>query len=73
MAGLAMYGHGEEAIKLFQEMEESGARPDGIMFISLLYACSHADWLNKDASILTKWRIFTKIYKAKHSALWLLG
>ncbi|XP_058083628.1 pentatricopeptide repeat-containing protein At1g74630 [Magnolia sinica] len=42
IAGLAMYGHGEEAIDLFQKMEESGTRPDGVTFISILYACSHA-------------------------------
>ncbi|XP_044486213.1 pentatricopeptide repeat-containing protein At1g74630-like [Mangifera indica] len=42
IAGLAMHGHGEEAIQLFHEMEESGVRPDGITFISILYACSHA-------------------------------
>ncbi|XP_031256596.1 pentatricopeptide repeat-containing protein At1g74630 [Pistacia vera] len=42
IAGLAMHGHGEEAIQLFHEMEESGLRPDGITFISILYACSHA-------------------------------
>ena len=27
---------------IFHEMEESGVRPDGITFISLLYACSHS-------------------------------
>lgn len=42
MAGLAMQGYGKEAIQLFDEMERSGIRPDGITFILLLYACSHA-------------------------------
>ncbi|KAK7388945.1 hypothetical protein VNO78_23774 [Psophocarpus tetragonolobus] len=42
IAGLAMHGCGEEAIQLFRDMEESGVRPDGITFISLLYACSHS-------------------------------
>ncbi|CAA7043273.1 unnamed protein product [Microthlaspi erraticum] len=42
IAGLAMYGHGEEAISLFNEMTESGVTPDCISFISVLYACSHA-------------------------------
>ncbi|KAH7652570.1 TPR-like protein [Dioscorea alata] len=42
MAAFAMYGHGDEAIKLFCEMDECGIKPDGITFISLLYACSHA-------------------------------
>ncbi|XP_010266937.1 PREDICTED: pentatricopeptide repeat-containing protein At1g74630 [Nelumbo nucifera] len=42
MAGFAMHGYGEEAIKYFHEMEKSGTRPDGITFILILYACSHA-------------------------------
>ncbi|KAL5732921.1 hypothetical protein ACOSP7_032265 [Xanthoceras sorbifolium] len=42
LAGLAMHGHGEEAIQLLHEMEESGIKPDRITFISVLYACSHA-------------------------------
>lgn len=42
IAGLAMHGLGEEAIKHFHRMEESGTRPDGITFIAILYACSHA-------------------------------
>lgn len=42
VAGLAMQGYGEEALKVFQQMEESGIKPDGITFISVLYACSHA-------------------------------
>lgn len=42
IAGLAMYGYGEDAIRLFNEMEESNTKPDGITFISLLYACSHS-------------------------------
>jgi len=42
IAAFAMYGYGEEAIKLFHEVEEFGTKPDGITFISVLYACSHA-------------------------------
>ncbi|GAB4828708.1 Pentatricopeptide repeat-containing protein At1g74630 [Ancistrocladus abbreviatus] len=42
IAGLAMHGFAEEAIKLFHEMEEAGILPDGVIFISILYACSHA-------------------------------
>ncbi|WOL17140.1 hypothetical protein Cni_G25929 [Canna indica] len=42
IAALAMHGHGNEAIKLFDEMEKHGPKPDGVTFISLLYACSHS-------------------------------
>uniref|UniRef100_A0A1D1YUW0 Pentatricopeptide repeat-containing protein At1g74630 n=1 Tax=Anthurium amnicola TaxID=1678845 RepID=A0A1D1YUW0_9ARAE len=42
IAGLAMHGYGEEAMRIFHEMEEQGVIPDGIAFIAILYACSHA-------------------------------
>ncbi|XP_038687364.1 pentatricopeptide repeat-containing protein At1g74630 [Tripterygium wilfordii] len=42
IAGLAMHSQAHEAIQLFHEMEKSGNTPDGITFISVLYACSHA-------------------------------
>lgn len=42
IAGLAMHGQGEEAVRLFNEMTAYGVTPDGLSFISLLHACSHA-------------------------------
>ncbi|XP_061346672.1 pentatricopeptide repeat-containing protein At1g74630 [Gastrolobium bilobum] len=54
IAGLAMHGHGEEAIQLFHEMEESGVRPDGITFISLLYACSHCGLVEQGRASFSK-------------------
>ncbi|KAL4398666.1 hypothetical protein AHAS_Ahas01G0314700 [Arachis hypogaea] len=54
IAGLAMQGHGEEAIRLFREMEDSGVRPDGITFISLLYACSHSGLVDQGCAYFSK-------------------
>ncbi|XP_028763443.1 pentatricopeptide repeat-containing protein At1g74630-like [Neltuma alba] len=54
LAGLAMQGHGEEAIQLFHEMEESGIQPDGITFISLLYACSHAGLVEQGSAYFSQ-------------------
>ncbi|KAG9160447.1 hypothetical protein Leryth_008848 [Lithospermum erythrorhizon] len=42
IAGMAMQGYGEEAIDLFNRMQDDGVTPDAITFISVLYACSHA-------------------------------
>ncbi|XP_021651741.2 pentatricopeptide repeat-containing protein At1g74630 isoform X2 [Hevea brasiliensis] len=56
MVGLAMHGHGEEAIRLFHEMERSETRPDGITFISLLYACSHAGLIEQGCEYFNKMR-----------------
>ena len=54
IAGLAMHGHGKDAIQLFREMEEGGVRPDGITFISLLYACSHAGLVEQGCFYFSK-------------------
>ncbi|KAK3229886.1 hypothetical protein Dsin_001767 [Dipteronia sinensis] len=42
IAGLAMHWHGGEAIQLLHEMEESGIKPDRIIFVPVLYICIHA-------------------------------
>ncbi|CAA6667378.1 unnamed protein product [Spirodela intermedia] len=42
IGGLALHGHGEEAIRLFGEMERGGVCPDEITFVGLLSACAHA-------------------------------
>ncbi|CAN4100155.1 unnamed protein product [Withania somnifera] len=54
IAGFAKQGYGEEAINLFHKMEESGTRPDGVTFISVLYACSHAGLVEQGRELFSK-------------------
>ncbi|KAK3229624.1 hypothetical protein Dsin_001505 [Dipteronia sinensis] len=54
IAGLAMHGHGEEAILLLHEMEESGIKPDRITFVPVLYACSHAGLIEQGHECFSK-------------------
>ncbi|XP_052170146.1 pentatricopeptide repeat-containing protein At1g31920 [Diospyros lotus] len=42
ISGLAMHGHGLEALKLFEEMLEMGLEPDDVIHVGVLSACSHA-------------------------------
>lgn len=42
ISGLALHGHGNAALKLFDVMKDKRIRPDDITFIGLLSACSHA-------------------------------
>ncbi|KAI3817357.1 hypothetical protein L1987_11147 [Smallanthus sonchifolius] len=39
--GLAMHGHGPEALRIFHDMKNSKQKPDGITFIGVICACSH--------------------------------
>ncbi|KAL4201876.1 hypothetical protein AMTRI_Chr02g260970 [Amborella trichopoda] len=45
--GMAMHGHGTEALELFTQMEEEGVTPDDITFIGVLCACTHAGLVDK--------------------------
>ncbi|KAJ0091922.1 hypothetical protein Patl1_26043 [Pistacia atlantica] len=40
--GWAIHGHFERAIQCFKEMMYSGIKPDGIVFLAILTACSYA-------------------------------
>lgn len=42
MIGYGNHGYGKEAVELFDEMVSLGIRPDRIVFIAVLGACSHA-------------------------------
>ncbi|KAK9273492.1 hypothetical protein L1049_018302 [Liquidambar formosana] len=47
IGGLAMHGHGEIAISLFDQMKHDEVMPDEVTFIALLYACSHTGLVNE--------------------------
>eukprot|EP01018_Ginkgo_biloba_P019747 Gb_26049 [translate_table: standard] len=47
IAGYGMHGHGEDALALFSEMQETGMKPDHITFVCVLSACSHAGLVDK--------------------------
>ena len=41
IGGLAMYGCGQVALQLFEQMKKEGVRPDSLTFVNVLSACSH--------------------------------
>ncbi|KAK3421257.1 hypothetical protein EUGRSUZ_G01917 [Eucalyptus grandis] len=46
ISGYAMHGHGREVLHLFDQMKFS-VKPDHIVFVSVLSACSHSGLLNE--------------------------
>ncbi|KDP39353.1 hypothetical protein JCGZ_01110 [Jatropha curcas] len=40
--GWAIHGHSEEAIQCFRQMMYAGIRPDEVVFLAILTACTHA-------------------------------
>ena len=47
MIGYGAHGYGKEAVELFDEMIRSGIRPDTIVFMTVLSACSHAGLIDE--------------------------
>ncbi|XP_027363996.1 putative pentatricopeptide repeat-containing protein At1g56570 [Abrus precatorius] len=59
MIGYGAHGHGKEAVELFDAMVRSGIKPDTIVFMALLHACSHAGLVEEG---LRYFRIMTSYY-----------
>jgi len=47
IAGYAMHGFGEEAIHLFEQMQQSGVNPNHVTLVGVLSACCHAGLVEK--------------------------
>ncbi|XP_074312966.1 pentatricopeptide repeat-containing protein At2g21090 [Silene latifolia] len=50
IAALSNHGHGDEAIELFDEMVNSGVKPNRVTFVIILSACSHSGLVNPGLS-----------------------
>ncbi|XVF34368.1 hypothetical protein REPUB_Repub18cG0053400 [Reevesia pubescens] len=51
ISGYGLHGQGQDALRLFFEMSRSGVAPNGVTFLSLLYACSHAGLVKEGEGI----------------------
>nr|XP_043612768.1 putative pentatricopeptide repeat-containing protein At1g56570 [Erigeron canadensis] len=60
MIGFGSHGHGHEVIKLFNQMVNSGIKPDTIVFMAVLTACSHAGLVEEG---LSYFKLMTSQYK----------
>jgi pentatricopeptide repeat protein len=47
IAAYAMHGSGQEALWLFEQMQQSGVRPDHVTLVCVLTACCHAGLVDK--------------------------
>ncbi|XP_074287268.1 pentatricopeptide repeat-containing protein At1g06143 [Silene latifolia] len=45
--GLATHGHGRSALEMFETMLKTNIKPNGVTFISVLSACTHAGFVDK--------------------------
>ncbi|EOA29855.1 hypothetical protein CARUB_v10012948mg [Capsella rubella] len=56
-----MYGEGEKALKTFADMEKSGIVPDNVVFIAIIYACSHSGLVEEGLACFEKMKTHYKI------------
>lgn len=56
IGGLAMHGHGKEALSLFQTMIEEGKKPDSVTFTSVLHSCSHSGLVEEGLAVFHSMR-----------------
>ncbi|KAL4577285.1 hypothetical protein LXL04_013391 [Taraxacum kok-saghyz] len=45
--GLAMHGHGKEALDLFSKMKQENYTPDKVTFVGVLCACTHGGYIDE--------------------------
>lgn len=64
ISGFAQNGRGIEAIRIFDEMNNFGVKPDSISFIGVLFACSHSGLLDQGRKYFD---LMTKDYGIKAS------
>ncbi|KAI9105097.1 hypothetical protein K1719_022813 [Acacia pycnantha] len=54
ISGMAMHGEGENALKLFLDMEKAKIKPDDLTFLVVFSACSHAGMAQHGLKFLDK-------------------
>lgn len=54
IAGYGMHGLGDYALKTFEQMIKAGYNPDGVTFVAVLSACSHAGLVSKGRKIFNQ-------------------
>ncbi|CAN6460350.1 unnamed protein product [Victoria cruziana] len=61
ISALSMHGCCEEAIVVFERMQSLGIKPNGITFVSILTACSHAGMVDEGREIFHGMRMVHRI------------
>ncbi|CBI15973.3 unnamed protein product, partial [Vitis vinifera] len=76
IAGLAMHGHGKDAIALFSKMQEDKVKPNAVTFTNILCACSHVGLVEEGRTFFNQMElVYGKMPMAPAASVWgaLLG
>ncbi|CAN4126075.1 unnamed protein product [Withania somnifera] len=56
ISAYGMYGKGKKALSSFQQMRETGTIPDHIVFVAVIYACSHSGLVKEGRACFNQMR-----------------
>ncbi|MFQ6633060.1 hypothetical protein Gotur_012134 [Gossypium turneri] len=68
ISGYAMHGDAKSALQIFQQMEESKAKPNDLTFLSLLNACAHAGLVEGGKFLFSRMEHYSIKPNLKHYA-----
>lgn len=63
-----MHGFAQEALSMFKQLVEAGIHPDGVIFLCLLSACSHAGMLAEGWDLFQKMEAYGVTKREAHYA-----
>ncbi|XP_047328732.1 pentatricopeptide repeat-containing protein At4g39952, mitochondrial [Impatiens glandulifera] len=68
ISGYGLHGDAESSLQIFQKMEHSGMRPNGLTFLAVLSACAHAGLVEEGKSLFFRMRDHSLSPTLKHYA-----
>ena len=68
ISGYGMHGHANSAIEMFQQMEKSNVKPNGLTFLALLSACAHAGLVKEGKCLFNRMQDYSIKPNLKHYA-----
>jgi len=68
ISGYGMHGHAKSAIEIFQQMEKSNVKPNGLTFLALLSACAHGGLVEEGKCLFNRMQDYSIEPNLKHYA-----
>ncbi|XP_050240803.1 pentatricopeptide repeat-containing protein At4g39952, mitochondrial-like [Quercus robur] len=68
ISGYGMNGHAKSAMEIFQQMDKSNVKPNGLTFLALLSACAHAGLVKEWKGLFNRMQDYSIKPNLKHYA-----
>ncbi|KAF5197937.1 Pentatricopeptide repeat-containing protein [Thalictrum thalictroides] len=68
ISGYGIHGDAKSAVEIFQQMEASDVRPNGLSFLAVLSACNHSGLVEEGKYLFSRMRDYFVVPTLKHYA-----